>query len=89
MAFDGLHVGNGERLCCAGAGSDAVDVAAARFRPDEVVPKAAQLLPNLVGAALADRHRADHRSDADGDAEHRQAGAQFVSPQSAERDAEE
>jgi hypothetical protein len=45
---------------------------------DQIFTKALKLLLHLSRCAFANRNRADHRADADDDAQHRKQRAHFV-----------
>src|ERR1051326_8855722 len=81
LVLDGDGVAEGERLRAARAGADAVDRAAAGLDPDEVVAEVVELLLDARLPGFADGHDADHRGDADGDAEDGEHAAHLVAQQ--------
>ena len=81
LLADGAHVGEGEALGRTRSGPHAAAVDAAGFDPDDVGADARDGLLDLRRRAVADGDGADHRADADDDAEHRQRRAHGVPPQ--------
>lgn len=62
-------------------GADAVDGAPAGLDPHEVVAQVVELLLDLDRPGLADGDNADHRPDADGNAQHGEDAAHLVAHQ--------
>jgi hypothetical protein len=81
LILDGNSVAHNQGLRAVGAGAPAIDGAAARFDPNEIVAEIVELLFDASLAGFADGHDANHRSDANGDAEDGQHAAQFVAQQ--------
>src|SRR5262249_10798533 len=69
LILDRDGIGEHQALRPTGSGADPVHGAAPSLDPDEVVPEVPELLLDTRLAGLADRHNADDRGDADGDAE--------------------
>src|ERR1700686_655251 len=68
-------------------GPSALDGAAARFDPHEIVAEIVHLLFNARLASFADGYHADHGGDADSDAHDGQHAAHFISEQGHKRGA--
>ena len=88
VVLDRLEVLEHQRLGAERSGPDAAAVHAAGLDPDHVGADVRDRALDVGRRALADRDDADHRADADDDAEHRQAGAERVLPQRFECDAQ-
>src|ERR1700739_4512572 len=72
LILDGDGVGVYQGFGSMRAGAHAVDGAAAGLNPHEIVAEIVELLLDAGLPCFADGHDANHRGDADGDAEHRQ-----------------
>src|SRR5262249_2552298 len=83
---DRLVIGDGERARAERSGSHTAAVHTAGLDPDHVGADVRDGALDIGGRAFADGDNADDRSDADYDAEHRQARAHRVLTQSFERD---
>ena len=71
------------------AGASAVDRAAARLNPYEIVAKIVELLLDARLARFSNRHYADHCRNPDGNAQDGKHTSQFVSQQGNERRAQQ